>query len=139
MSLIQPAPSSWRERMLSIFRVVAAAMFVTFGTMKLFNYPASPFPGFPVNVWSEIGVAGVLETFGGLAILLGLFTRPVSFLLAGLMAVAYFKAHAPQGFFPSSNGGVPAVLYCFFFLYLMFAGGGEWSVDALLARSRRSL
>jgi putative oxidoreductase len=78
------------------------------------------------------GVAGILEFFGGLLILLGLFTRPVAFLLSGLMAVAYFMAHAPGGFLPLVNKGETAVLYCFIFLFLMVAGGGEWSIDNIL-------
>jgi putative oxidoreductase len=87
-----------------------------------------------------MGLAGVLETFGGLLILLGLFTRPVAFVLAGEMAVAYFMAHAPRGFFPLLNKGEPAVLYCFVFLYLAAVGPGPWSLDALRQRSslRRS-
>jgi putative oxidoreductase len=75
---------------------------------------------------------------GGLCIVLGFLTRPVAFVLAGEMAVAYFQFHQPGGFFPTTNNGVPAVLYCFLFLYLMFAGAGVWSIDAMIARSRRS-
>jgi putative oxidoreductase len=104
--------------------------------MKLFNVPASGMPGFPVHLVSELGLAATLETFGGLAIMLGLFTRPVAFVLAGEMAVAYFQMHFPRGFFPAVNGGMPAVLFCFLYLYLSFAGGGAWSLDAWL-RSRR--
>jgi putative oxidoreductase len=85
---------------------------------------------------SQMGLAGVLETFGGALIVVGLLTRPVAFVLAGEMAVAYFLAHHPLSFFPVSNGGEPAVLYCFTFLYLMLAGGGPWSVDALLSGRR---
>jgi putative oxidoreductase len=123
--------------MLSGFRIVAGLLFVTFGTMKLFNYPPSPIPGMsPVALVSQMGAGGLLETIGGLLIVLGLFTRPVAFVLAGEMAVAYFQFHAPQSVFPTSNGGTPAILYCFFFLYLVFAGAGPWSIDALIARSR---
>jgi putative oxidoreductase len=77
-----------------------------------------------------VGFAGVLETFGGLLLLLGLFTRPVAFVLSGMMAVAYFMAHAPQGFYPAVNGGDAAILFCFVFLYLVTAGPGPWSLDA---------
>jgi putative oxidoreductase len=122
--------------MLSVLRIVAGFVFMTVGTMKLFDVPESGMTGFPVHLWSELGAAASLETFGGLAILLGLFTRPIAFVCAGEMAVAYFQVHFPRGFFPPVNGGMPAVLFCFLYLYLSFAGGGSWSVDAWL-RSRR--
>jgi putative oxidoreductase len=122
--------------MLSVLRIVTGLTFLSIGTMKLFGYPPSPMPMPQFTLASEIGVAGILETFGGLAILLGVFTRPVAFVLAGEMAVAYFQFHAPNAVFPVTNGGGSAVLYCFIFLYLTFAGGGEWSVDTLIARSR---
>lgn len=123
--------------MLSVFRIVAGLIFFSSGTMKLFNYPPMP-PGMPpFHLMSELGLAGVLEVFGGGLIVLGLLTRPVAFVLAGEMAVAYFQFHAPRSFFPTVNMGIPAILYCFFFLYLVFAGAGDWSVDARIARSRR--
>jgi putative oxidoreductase len=134
MSIFEPSP--WAGRMLSVFRIVAALVFMSFGTMKLFNWPPSGMPGLPVPLMSEAGLAGILEVFGGLAVLLGVFTRPVAFVLSGEMAVAYFQAHFPKSFFPTVNGGTPAVLYCFFFLYLTFAGAGDWSVDASIARRR---
>ena len=124
--------------MLSVFRIVAGLVFISVGTMKLFNYPPSGMPGFPVSPMTELGVAAMLEVFGGLAIVLGFLTRPVAFVLAGEMAVAYFQAHFPKSFFPSINMGIPAIMYCFFFLYLMFAGAGAWSIDGLIARSRAS-
>jgi putative oxidoreductase len=120
--------------MLSVFRVVLGLSFMLHGTQKMFGFPPSNMPPMPFNPMSQIGVAGVLEVFGGALIVLGFLTRPVAFLLAGEMAVAYFQAHFPRGIFPTSNGGEPAVLYCFSFLYLMFAGGGAWSIDALFAR-----
>jgi putative oxidoreductase len=120
--------------MLSILRVVAGLMFMSAGTTKLFGYPPSPAPMPPVALWSQLGIGATLELVGGLTIVLGLFTRPVAFVLAGEMAVAYFQFHAPRAFFPTTNNGVPAVLYCFLFLYLMLAGAGPWSMDALLAR-----
>ena len=129
-----PVSSPWAGRMLGLFRVVAGLMFVSFGTMKLFGFPASPVPVPPIELLSQMGVGGVLEMVGGLAITLGLLTRPVAFVLAGEMAVAYLQFHAPVAFFPTSNNGVPAVLYCFLYLYLAAAGAGPWSVDALLAR-----
>ena len=91
----------------------------------------------PFRFASEMGIGGLLEVFGGLAIVLGLFTRPVAFVLSGEMAVAYFQFHFPQSPFPTVNGGTPAVLYCFLYLYLCFAGGGAWSLDAAIARARR--
>lgn len=127
-------PSRWSSQLLAVFRIVAGLVFITFGTMKLFGYPPSPMPMPPIELTSQLGIAGMLEVFGGLAIVLGLLTRPVAFVLSGEMAVAYFQAHAPQSIFPTVNNGVPAVLYCFLFLYLSFAGPGAWSVDRLLAR-----
>jgi putative oxidoreductase len=85
---------------------------------------------------SQMGLAGTLEVCGGLLILIGLFVRPVSFVLAGEMAVAYFQGHFPHSFFPSVNMGTPAILFCFIYLYFVFAGAGPWSVDAMIARSR---
>lgn len=136
MSIYETSRSPWTGRMLSIFRIIAGLMFFTAGTMKLFNVPPAPMPGFPVKILSEMGAAGVIETIGGLAIVLGVFTRPVAFVLAGEMAVAYFQVQFPQSFFPTSNGGVPAVLYCFLFLYLIFAGAGPWSLDAMIAHRK---
>lgn len=99
------------------------------GGQKLFSFPAPPQATH--SLFSLIGVAGILELFGGLLLFLGLFTRPVAFLLSGQMAVAYFMAHAPHGFWPLLNRGELAVLYCFIFLYLTVAGGGSWSLDRL--------
>jgi putative oxidoreductase len=117
----------WAPRVLSILRIVAALIFMEHGTQKLFGFPASDRP--QPELFSLIGLAGVLEFFGGILLLLGLFTRPVAFILSGQMAVAYWMAHAPQSFFPVLNGGDAAILYCFVFLYLVFAGGGAWSLD----------
>jgi putative oxidoreductase len=86
----------------------------------------------PIDLTSQLGVAGMLEAVGGLAIVFGLLTRPVAFVLSGEMAVAYFQAHFPRSPFPTVNNGVPALLYCFLFLYFAFAGAGAWSVDALI-------
>ena len=138
MSIYEASPSPWTSRMLSIFRIVAGVMFLTAGTMKIFGYPANPMPNMPpIEPWTQIWIGGWMEVIGGLLILLGLFTRPTAFILAGEMAVAYFQFHQPTAFWPTQNGGVAAVMYCFFFLYLVFAGAGEWSLDAMIARSRR--
>ena len=117
----------------SVLRIVAAFMFILAGTSKLFAFPV-PFHGGTPKVLTELWVAGALEVFGGALLLLGLFTRPVAFLLAGEMAVAYFQAHLPKSFWPTVNGGVAAALYCFVFLYLSAAGPGPWSLDALRRR-----
>ena len=136
MSIFEPSRSPWRGRMLSIVRIVAGAVFITFGTMKVFNFPPLPAGMPPIPLISQMGLAGTLEISGGLLILMGLFTRPVSFVLAGEMAVAYFQTHYPRSFWPTTNMGTPAILYCFIFLYFVFAGAGPWSVDAMIARSR---
>jgi putative oxidoreductase len=126
--------TTWSPRMLSVLRIVVALLFMQHGSQKLFNVPPGP-PGlFPVPLFSLLSVAGILELIGGLFILLGLFTRPVAFLLSGEMAVAYFMNHAPKGFWPVLNGGELAALYCFTFLYFAVAGGGQWSLDYQLRR-----
>ena len=115
----------------SILRIVAAIMFMLAGTMKLFAFPVGiPPNGDTAKLLSQIGLAGILETFGGALLLFGLFTRPVAFLLAGEMAVAYFQAHFPMSPWPVINNGVAAVLYCFIWLYFSAAGAGPWSLDA---------
>jgi putative oxidoreductase len=119
----------WAPRLLSVFRIVLALLFLAHGLVKLFGFPAGAQPG-QVPLVSLFGLAGVLELVGGAAVLVGLFTRPVAFILAGEMAVAYFMVHAPQGFFPILNGGELSILYCFAFLYLAAAGAGPWSIDA---------
>ena len=136
MSIFEASPSPWTGRMLSILRIVAGSVFFTHGTQKLFGIPPMPQGMPPIEWMSQVGIAGILEVVGGLLIILGLFTRPVAFVLAGEMAVAYFQVHFPQSFWPSVNGGEPAVLYCFIFLYFVFAGAGPWSIDAMIARSR---
>ncbi|MEG3086219.1 DoxX family protein [Sphingomonas sp. PB4P5] len=120
-----PIPATWSPRLLAVLRIVAGLGFLHHGTSKFFNLPPFPMPLNPL-----LTVAGVLELVGGAAIILGLFTRPVAFVLSGMSAVAYFMAHAPKSFYPSVNGGEPALLYCFIFLYLAAAGAGAWSVDA---------
>jgi len=123
----------WQPRVLSVLRIVVAFLYMEHGSMKLLGYPPSEmFKG--LQIFSLIGFAGVLELFGGALLIIGLFTRPVAFILSGEMAVAYFMAHAPHGFLPVVNKGEAAVFYCFVFFYFFFAGGGEWSVDALIKR-----
>ena len=119
----------WTPRVLSILRIIAGFLFLWHGSQKLFGFPPSQSGGGATGLML---VAGVLEFFGGLLLLLGLFTRPVAFILSGLMAAAYFMAHAPGGFLPIVNKGEPAVIYCFVFLYFAFAGGGAWSLDRLI-------
>lgn len=126
---------SWAPFLLSILRIVAAFLFLQHGSMKLFAYPSAAMPGGgTVSLASVPGVAGVLEFFGGALLFLGLFTRPVAFLLSGEMAVAYFIGHAPHGFWPVVNRGETAVIYCFVWLYMSAAGPGPLSLDSLLHR-----
>ena len=138
MSIFNPAPAPWPSRMLSLLRIVTGVVFITFGTMKLFNIPPMPPGQPPLDLMSQTGIGGILEVFGGLAFVLGLFTRPVAFVLAGEMAVAYFQFHFPNSFWPSVNMGVPAILFAFIFLYFVFSGAGVWSIDAMIARSRNN-
>ena len=126
--------TNWAPRALAILRIVAAVLFIEHGSMKLFGFPASASPT-PFQLFSLIGLSGVLEFFGGLLLLLGLLTRPTAFVLSGEMAVAYFMAHSTRSFFPALNQGDSAVLFCFVFLYFVFAGPGAWSLDG--ARRRR--
>jgi putative oxidoreductase len=120
--------------LLSALRIVAASLYIAHGTQKLLAFPVSA-PQPTVALGSLMGAAGILETFGGLLMLLGLFTRPVAFVLSGQMAVAYFLRHAPRGQYPILNGGELAVLYCFLWLFFVAAGPGPWSVDRLLKRA----
>ncbi|HSS79051.1 MAG TPA: DoxX family protein [Thermoanaerobaculia bacterium] len=114
----------------SVLRIVAALMFTTAGTTILFAFPVGMPNGATVPPLSQIWIGGVLELVGGVLLLLGLFTRPAAFILSGMMAVAYFQFHFPQAFWPTMNNGVPAVLYCFLWLYFSAAGAGPWSLDA---------
>lgn len=115
-------------RMRAILRIVTALIFLEHGTQKLFGFPAPPAAGLPA-AFSLLWFAAVLELVGGLLLMLGLFTRPVAFVLAGEMAFAYWMAHAPRSFFPALNGGDAAILYCFVFLYFVAAGPGAWAID----------
>jgi putative oxidoreductase len=120
-----------------LLRVAAGLVFLQAGSVLLFGW----FGGMPPNgssapLLSQMGIGGALEFFGGLAILLGVLTRPVAFILSGEMAVAYWQFHAPKGFWPVQNHGEPAVLFCFIFLYMAAQGGGDWSLDALIRGKR---
>jgi len=126
--------ASWSPRMLSVLRIVTGLLFLEHGTQKLLGFPPPANPG--PALFSLLGFQGILELVGGILILIGLFTRPVAFILAGDMAVAYFYSHGPRGFFPTLNGGQLAILFCFVFLYLSVGGGGVWSVDQQRASSR---
>ena len=121
-----------------LLRVVAGLLFFQAGSMKMLGwFGGMPgHPGSTAPLMSQIGIGGVLEFFGGLAIMLGLLTRPVAFILSGEMAVAYWQFHAPNGAWPILNHGEPAVLLCFIFLYMAARGGGDWSLDALIRRWR---
>ena len=119
---------AWAPRALSVLRIVSAFLFMSHGMQKLLEFPAAR--PTPTDLLSLSGIAGVLELCGGALLLVGLFTRPVAFVLSGLMAFAYFIAHAPQGFWPLLNRGELAAVYCYVFLYFAVAGGGSWSVDA---------
>jgi putative oxidoreductase len=130
----------WRSlapQLRSVLRIVAAFLFMQVGTATLYAFPAAIVPGGGTAPFDTLGwYAGVLGMFGGGLFLLGVFTRPVAFLLSGQMAVAYFYAHAPQGLWPVLNQGDKAVLFCFLFLYFSAVGAGPWSLDALLHRRR---
>ncbi|MDK1494699.1 DoxX family protein [Sinorhizobium sp. 7-81] len=117
---------------LAALRIVTALIFMEHGTQKMFGFPGPPEQGLPA-LFSLSGISGLMELVGGLFILVGLLTRPVAFLLAGEMAVAYWMVHAPQSFFPVLNGGDASILYCFVFLLLVFTGPGAWSIDGTLS------
>jgi putative oxidoreductase len=114
---------------LSVLRIVAALLFLQHGLQKYFGFPSAGPPMTPL-----LYVQGVIEIVGGILLLVGAWTRPVAFILAGDMAAAYFMAHFPRSFFPAVNGGDGAVLYCFVFFYIFFAGGGPWSVDRAMLK-----
>jgi len=124
---------SFAPQILSIFRFIAGTMFACYGAQKMFGAFGGMPPGVPPALtWT----AGPIEFFGGILIAIGLFTRPVAFLCSGLMAFAYFIGHAPNGFFPKTNGGEIAVLYCWLWLYIAAQGPGAWALDNVLGRVR---
>ena len=126
---LDAALDPYRPYMLSILRIMVGLLYLQHGTAKIFNFPPqNDMPAYPKPEW----FAGRIELVGSTLMVLGLLTRPVAFVLSGEMAFAYFMSHRPRGFFPLLNGGEPAVLFCFVFLYLVFAGGGPLSLDALL-------
>src|SRR5512138_1824717 len=130
---------SWAPQLRSILRIVAAAMFIVAGTIKVVAFPIGVPPnGGTSPVMSQAWIGGILEIVGGSLVLVGRFTRPVAFVLSGEMAVAYFQFAAPQSFWPHVNMGMPAVLYCFVWLYFSAAGAGPWSLDALREKARSS-
>jgi putative oxidoreductase len=128
-----PNLTAWSPRVLSVLRLITALLFLEHGLMKLFHFPA-PQPGVTDPLPTILMAAAAIEVVGGSLIALGLFTRLAALVCSGQMAVAYFMAHAPQGFYPALNMGEPAVLYCFVFLYLVFAGPGPWSLDAIVRK-----
>ncbi len=119
----------YRSQLLSVLRIMSGLLLLQHGTTKYLNIPVGPMNN--ANPATMSGAAGIIELIGGVLLVIGLFTRPVAFIVSGMTAVAYFYAHAPRGFYPILNGGELAVLYCFVFLYLAAAGGGAWSVDRL--------
>lgn len=123
---------AWAPVFLSILRIVAALIFMAHGTAKLLGFPASDMSP---AAFSMPWIAGVIELVGGALLAIGLFSRAAAFVMSGTMAAAYFLAHAPQNFYPVLNGGDAAILYCFVFLYIVFAGPGPWSVDAVRGRA----
>ena len=128
-----PNLAVWAPRVLSLLRIVAALLFMEHGLMKLVQFPG-PQPGVPDPLPPLLLTAAWIEVVGGGLIALGLFTRAAAFVCSGQMAVAYFMAHGSQGFWPGLNGGDGAILFCFIFLYLVFAGPGPWSLDALVRK-----
>lgn len=127
--------AGFAPRLLSVLRIVAAFLFLLSGTTKLFGFPAPAPGGYVPPFLSQIWIGAWMEVAGGALLMLGLLTRPVAFLLAGEMAVAYFQFHGPKSFWPTINGGVPAALFSFLWLYLSAAGPGSWSLDAMRSRS----
>ena len=130
-------PSDWAPRLLSLLRIVTALIFMEHGTQKLLGFPPMAEGMSQPPPLSLLWIGGLLEMVGGALLLIGLFSRPVAFILAGEMAVAYWMFHAPGGPFPALNGGDAAILYCFVFLYIAAAGPGPWSLDARLASGAR--
>lgn len=135
MTLFQGSSSPATMRMLSVLRIVTGALFFEHGLQKVYDVPAAA-QLVPYHPLSLLGVAGVIETIGGCLLLVGFFTRPTAFIASGEMAVAYFKVHIHRSFFPINNRGDNVVLFCFVMLYLVFAGGGVWSIDHWIARQR---
>jgi len=137
LSIFNASSSPWTGRMLSVLRLVAGALYLEHGLQKVFNIPPAARGPIPYDLFTlSPGFAGLIETICGFLILIGLFTRGAAFLASGEMAVAYFKVHILRSLFPINNMGDNVVLYCFLFLYFVFAGAGPWSLDALIGRPR---
>jgi putative oxidoreductase len=130
-------PAAWAPRLLSLLRIVSALIFMEHGTQKLLGFPPMAQGMSPPPPLSLLWFGGILEMAGGFLLLIGLFSRPVAFLLSGEMAVAYWMFHAPRNFYPVLNGGDAAILYCFVFLLFVFTGPGAWSADGIWARGSR--
>ena len=134
--LIGIIPASWSGHLLSTLRVMTGLLFLQHGTTKLLRFPATEYFKDGVELFSFMGLTGALELVGGILIIVGLFTRVTAFVLAGMMAVAYFMAHASQGFFPINNAGELAIMFCFVFFYIFVAGPGPLSIDAARSGDR---
>jgi len=128
MNFLKP----YSDQLLSVLRIMSGLLFLQHGTTKYLSFPVTKMSG--ASPMTMSGAAGLIELVGGVLLVIGLFTRPVAFILSGTMAVAYFYAHHPRGFFPIINAGELAVLYCFVFLYIAAAGGGAWSIDRMRSR-----
>lgn len=133
LSTLEANLSNWAPHALALLRIVTVFLFIVHATMKFFDFPA-PLPGVTGSLPTIILAAGVIEIVTGVMMLLGFKTRIAAFVASGEMAGAYFMAHAPQSFWPVLNGGEPAVLFCFIFFYLIFAGGGAWALDNRTAK-----
>jgi putative oxidoreductase len=131
-----PIPARWAPYLQSVLRIVVAFLFVAHGSQKFFGFPTAEVRA-SVPLVSLLGLASMIEMIGGMLMFFGLLTRPVAFILAGEMAVAYLTSHAPRGFWPLVNRGEPAVFFCFTWLYFAAAGAGPWSLDALRGRSQK--
>ncbi len=128
--------SGFSGQLLGLLRIVSALLFIAHGTTKLFGWPPTEMFATPPEPMTIMWFGGILEAFGGALLLLGLFTRPVAFLLSGMMAVAYWMFHAPQSFYPVQNGGDAAILFCFVFLYIAAAGPGAFALDSMLGKKK---
>jgi putative oxidoreductase len=137
MSELYARLSAWSPRMLSVLRIVTGLLFMEHGTIKILGFPPDAQPG-PQHPMTFMWFAGLIELVGGALVAAGLFTRCAAFIASGEMAYAYWMVHAKQGMYPATNGGDGAILYCFIFLYLVFAGAGPWSLDAAMRRGGTS-
>ena len=133
-----PQLEIWSPRVLAAVRIITALLFMEHGLMKLVAFPAAT-PGLPTPLPAILVAAALIEVVGGALLTVGLFTRIAAFICSGEMAAAYFMAHAPKSFWPAVNQGDAAILFCFIFLYIAFAGAGAWSLDTLLQSSRPKL